>query len=131
MDKIILNGMQFYGFHGVLPEEKKVGQPFIVSVELPFDLTAAGVSDNLQDTISYADVYSKIKKIVEEKSFDLIEALAHHIAVTLLRDYDIPRVRVIIDKPQAPVAGGILAARVEILREENDEFKLGLLKFGQ
>lgn len=131
MDKIVLNGMQFYGYHGVLPEEKKVGQPFIVSVELPFDLTAAGVSDDLKDTISYAEVYGEVKKIVEEKQFNLIEALAHDIAITLLQKYDIPRVRVIIDKPQAPVGGGILAARVEILREENDEFKLGLLKFGE
>jgi len=131
MDRIVLNGMQFYGYHGVLPEERQVGQPFIVSVELPYDLSVAGVSDSLTDTISYAEVYEHVRQIVEGKRYNLIEALAHEIAVTLLRTYEIPRIKVVIDKPQAPVPGGTLAARVEIMREENDEFKLGLLELGQ
>ncbi|MGI6065071.1 MAG: dihydroneopterin aldolase [Bacillota bacterium] len=131
MDKIVLRDMKFYGYHGVLPAEKAVGQPFIVSVEIFTDLTQAGLTDNLEDTINYAQIYREIKEIVEGKSFNLIEALGQEIAVALLRLYEIPKVKVIIDKPEAPVPGGTLEARVEIMRVKNDEFKLGLLKLGQ
>lgn len=131
MDKIVLRDMKFYGYHGVYQEEKEVGQHFIVSVEMFVDLTAAGLSDNLEDTINYAEAYEAIKQIVEKERYNLIETLGNEIAVMLLRRFDIPKVKVIIDKPEAPLPEGTLAARVEIVREENDEFKLGLLKFGK
>lgn len=131
MDKIVLRDMKFYGYHGVFQEEREVGQNFIVSVEMFTDLMTAGLSDNLEDTINYAEAYEIIKQIVEKERFNLIETLGNEIAVMLLRRFDIPKVKVIIDKPEAPLPGGTLAARVEIVREENDEFKLGLLKFGK
>lgn len=131
MDKIVLRDMKFYGYHGVLPEEKAVGQPFIVSVEIFTDLTQAGLTDNLENTINYAQAYQEIKTIVEGKSFNLIEALGQEIAVALLRLYEVPKVKVIIDKPEAPVPGGTIGARIEIIREKDYEFKLGLLKLGQ
>lgn len=120
MDKIVLPRMEFYGYHGVLKEEKRVGQPFIISVEMYLDLFPAGISDDLNKTVNYAEAYMEIKKIVEEKNFDLIEALAHHIAVMLLERYEISSVKVIVDKPMAPLPGGNLAARVEIQREKNN-----------
>lgn len=121
LDKIILPRMDFYGYHGVFKEEKQVGQPFIISVEMMLDLVPAGVTDDLTKTINYAEAYFEIKKIVEDKNFDLIEALAHNIALMLLDKYQIGRVKVVIDKPAAPLPGGSLAARVEIEREKKDE----------
>lgn len=118
VDKIVLPRMDFYGYHGVLKEEKRVGQPFIIGVEMYLDLLPAGVSDDLTKTVNYAEAYRKIKGIVEEKNFDLIEALAHDIAITLLACYEINKVKVVVDKPMAPLTGGSLAARVEIEREK-------------
>ncbi|WP_089609418.1 dihydroneopterin aldolase [Dehalobacterium formicoaceticum] len=118
MDKIILSGMEFYGYHGVLKEEKRVGQPFIIGVEMFLDLLPAGVSDDLTKTVHYGEAYLAIKKIVEEENFDLIEALAQRIGEMLLQEYPLQKVRVIVDKPLAPVPGGNLAARIEIEREK-------------
>ncbi|WP_236860090.1 dihydroneopterin aldolase [Candidatus Formimonas warabiya] len=131
MDKIVLPRMEFYGYHGVLEQEKKVGQPFIICVEMYLDLAPAGMADDLSQTVNYAEAYQEIKKIVQEQRFDLIEALAHAIAILVLSRYDIGKVRVIVDKPLAPLPGGSLAARVEIEREKKDACKLGLLKPGQ
>lgn len=75
MDKIYLNELVFYGYHGVLKEETKLGQTFRVSLILDF-LPKAGISDSVEDTVSYADVYETVKEIVEGKPFKLIEALA-------------------------------------------------------
>ena len=51
MDKIILNGCRFYGYHGAFAEEQTLGQIFVVDLELAVDLTKASQSDNLDDTV--------------------------------------------------------------------------------
>lgn len=56
-DKLILRGLKFHGFHGVKPEERKLGQKFLVDVDAWMDLRAAGKSDNLSNTVSYTDIY--------------------------------------------------------------------------
>ena len=80
MDKIILNNLGFYGYHGVLSEEKSLGQKFFIDVELLLDTKKAGKSDDMNQSVSYADVYDVIKDITENKKFNLIEALAENIA---------------------------------------------------
>uniref|UniRef100_A0ABL6WF27 dihydroneopterin aldolase n=1 Tax=Cannabis sativa TaxID=3483 RepID=A0ABL6WF27_CANSA len=56
-DKLILRGLMFHGYHGVKPEENKLGQKFLVDIDAWLDLRSAGASDNLSDTISYTDIY--------------------------------------------------------------------------
>ena len=56
-DKLILRGLKFHGFHGVKPEEKKLGQKFLVDVDAWMDLRMAGKSDLLSDTVSYTNIY--------------------------------------------------------------------------
>lgn len=76
MDKIYLNELVFYGYHGVLAEETKLGQTFRVSLILGLSTKKAGISDSVDDTVSYAEVYETVKEIVEGTPFKLIEALA-------------------------------------------------------
>ena len=76
LDKIYLNELEFYGYHGVLEEEKRLGQRFRINVVLEMNLRKAGETDDLNETISYAEVYTVCKEIAEGKSYDLIEALA-------------------------------------------------------
>ena len=66
-DRIILNEMNFFAYHGVYPDEKKNGQNFIVDLELYTDLSTAGKSDNLKHTIDYSNVYEIIKQIMETR----------------------------------------------------------------
>lgn len=120
MDKIILKNLAFYGYHGVLAEENTLGQKFYVDIELYLNLKKAGMSDNIEDTISYAQVYEKVKNIVENKRFNLLEALAENIALTILdHDCQINQVFVQLRKPEAPVNGIYDYFAVEIRRKQN------------
>lgn len=65
MDYIHLNEMAFYGYHGVLEEETRLGQRFSVTVSLATDLQQAGETDDLAKTVNYAEVYELCKGIVE------------------------------------------------------------------
>lgn len=56
-DKLILRGLKFHGFHGVKPEERKLGQKFLIDVDAWMDLRPAGKTDRLGDTISYTEIY--------------------------------------------------------------------------
>ncbi|TGA96544.1 2-amino-4-hydroxy-6-hydroxymethyldihydropteridine diphosphokinase [Sporolactobacillus shoreae] len=125
-DKIILSQMSFYGYHGALPEENKIGQRFLVDAELEADLYAAGASDSLEQTINYAEVYGLVRDIVEGPVFKLIEAVAERIAEELLNTYSQAascRIRVI--KPDPPIAGHYESVAVEIERKRSTSY-LGL-----
>lgn len=117
MDKIILKNMAFYAYHGVNPEENVLGQRFDVDVVLLADLTAAGKSDAIEDTVSYAKAYKLVLKIVTENEFKLLEALAQKIADELLGQFAlVQEVEVTVKKPQAPVNGIYDYFAVEIRR---------------
>jgi 7,8-dihydroneopterin aldolase/epimerase/oxygenase len=103
MDRIVLNRMQFFGYHGAIPEENKLGQRFYIDVELFLDLEPAGRSDDLSLTINYAEVYGKVKEIAEGRPFQLIEALAEQVASVLLQTYtSIYEIAVRVTKPHPP-----------------------------
>ena len=106
MDKILMNDMIFYAYHGVLEEEKKLGQKFIISIELMLELKTAGLSDDVSDTVSYADVYEDVKKIICGDKFNLIEKLAEEISSVVLTKYSLVReIKIKVLKPEAPVNG--------------------------
>ncbi|KAG0585348.1 hypothetical protein M758_2G004400 [Ceratodon purpureus] len=97
-DRIMLRGMLFHGYHGVLAEENKLGQKFLVDVDAWMDLSKAGESDEMGDSVSYADIYKQIKAIVEGPPFKLVESVANAIAKALLSAHpSISDVRVKMD----------------------------------
>ena len=105
MDTITIKGMHFYGYHGCLPEEQRTGQPFHVDAVLYADLSKAGASDELNDTIDYSRVYQLVQSIVEGRTYRLIERLAAVIADEVLAGFPVDAVRVAVHKPQAPIGG--------------------------
>ena len=116
-DKIRLKGMVFYGHHGGSPAEREVGQRFVVDLEVERDLSLAGASDNLDDTVNYTALYRAIKEIVEGPSRNLLESLAHAIAQKVLEQFPVESVRVNVKKPNPPIKGAVLSgASVEIFR---------------
>ena len=109
--------MRFYGFHGLHDEERKTGQYFLVNLECITNLNKAGVSDNIEDTINYSDIYQKVRRIIEGTPRNLLEAVAEEIADVLISDYPIKNVTIKISKPDLVLKGGYLdSAGIEIVR---------------
>jgi dihydroneopterin aldolase len=109
--------IQFYGKHGVMAEENQLGQRFYVSLTMRLDLSVAGQTDRLEETVNYAEVYTLVKKIVEGETYRLIEALAETIASRLLDSYArIMEVTVRVVKPHPPIHIIFDGVAVEITR---------------
>jgi dihydroneopterin aldolase len=124
-DEILLEGMRFYAYHGVNPEERALGQRFTVDTVLAVDLRRPGQSDDLVDTVSYSAVYKLVRRIVEGEPRNLIEAVAESIAGEILTSFpSVQRVSVTVRKPEAPMKGSMLdAAGVRITRWRMDGSK--------
>lgn len=119
-DRIVLEGMVFFGHHGALKEERALGEQFEVDVEMETSLLKAGVSDALADTINYGDVYAAVREIVEGPSVQLLERLADRIASRIIGDFSPDAVRIRVRKPRKPVRGGVMASvGIEIYRERS------------
>jgi dihydroneopterin aldolase len=117
IDKIYVTGMEFWGYHGVYPEENKLGQRFRVDVILETDLKQAGKTDELDDTVNYAKVYTICKEIVEGKPYKLIEAVAENLASELLKEFStVLYCTVKVVKPDPPIPGHYKSVAVEIKR---------------
>lgn len=120
LDKIIIQGIVFYGYHGATLEEQKLGQKFIVDVELHLDLKAVGISEKLGDTIDYRQVYELVKNIQEKRKYKLIETLASDIADAILGKTRAIEVVVRVKKPQVPIGGIVDYVGVEITRRKKE-----------
>lgn len=117
MDKILFKGMKFYAYHGVFPEENKLGQIYVVDLEVGINLRLAGETDQLDETINYADLYQLVKDIVENEQFKLIESVAEKIASQALISFlKMNEILVRVTKPTPPIPGHYDAVAVEIRR---------------
>lgn len=117
MDTIKLKNMAFYGYHGNLAEEQKIGQRFYVDAVLYLDLTKAGQTDDINDTINYAEVYEQVKAVVEGTSCCLIERVASLILEKLWNGHrGVVGLSVTVRKPEAPVPGVLDYVEVTVNR---------------
>jgi dihydroneopterin aldolase / 2-amino-4-hydroxy-6-hydroxymethyldihydropteridine diphosphokinase len=118
-DVIRLTGVRAFGHHGVLDHEKRDGQDFVVDVTLTLDLRPAGTSDDLAQTVNYAEVAADVVGVVTGPPRDLIETVAEEIAARALARPLVEAVEVTVHKPQAPV--GVPFGDVEVVvRRERD-----------
>ena len=115
LDIIKLHNAVFYAYHGALTDEQTLGGKFEVDVELHCDLTAAKETDDLKQTVNYEQVYSLMKRIVTEKKYYLIEALAHSIGQGILSGFpQVQKAIVRVRKPGAPIHGVVDTIEVHI-----------------
>jgi 7,8-dihydroneopterin aldolase/epimerase/oxygenase len=102
-DRIEIKGIEVLARHGVLEHEKREPQIFRIDLTLYLDLSAAGASDDLADTVDYGTLVRVTHDLVQDESHDLIEAVADQIATNLLAEHPVDRVTVTVHKPQAPI----------------------------
>ncbi|MCD8503334.1 MAG: dihydroneopterin aldolase [Bacillaceae bacterium] len=121
MDRIFLNGLDFYGYHGVFAEEQKLGQRFVLDIVLLVDLKQACDSDELRMTVNYGEVYEKVKSIVEGKPFKLIEALAGKVSQEILGHFSLVQSCIVkVTKMNPPINGHYHSVSVEIERSRHE-----------
>jgi dihydroneopterin aldolase len=116
MDRILLNGLVFFGRHGCHQAEKELGQKFVVDIELECDLRDAGRSDQLDDTLDYVAMYNAARDILEGEPVQLLETLAQRIADFALQDGRVTSAWVRVRKPHIALPGALDFIGVEITR---------------
>ena len=123
MDVIKIRDLEIYGHHGVMKEENVLGQKFLVSLALYTDTRAAGESDNLADSVNYAEVSYLVKEQMEKETYRLIEAAAEQLAKKILLKFPlVKKVEVEIKKPWAPI-GSKMGDRKAYLEAAIEELK--------
>ncbi|HEY0449130.1 dihydroneopterin aldolase [Actinophytocola sp.] len=102
-DRITLTGLRVRGHHGVLEQERRDGQDFLVDVTVWVDLVKAGDTDDIDETVHYGDLAVRVAEIVGGEPRDLIETVGAEVATDVMRDERIHAVEVTIHKPHAPI----------------------------
>jgi dihydroneopterin aldolase len=119
-DAIFIRGLVVHAHHGVMSHEEKVGQRFVIDLELEIDLASAGLSDRLADTASYSAIVDTATRAFTHQSYRLVEAAAARVAEAVLAAFPkIATVRVTVHKPHAPIAAIFGDVGVTILRRRN------------
>jgi dihydroneopterin aldolase len=119
-DAIFITGLLIHAHHGVMPHEEKVGQRFVIDLELATDLAQAAASDKLVDTVSYASIVEAVTRAFTARSYRLVEAAAGAIAAEVLSAFPrIASVRVTVHKPHAPIAAIFNDVGVTIWRKRH------------
>ena len=116
-DTIFVSGLLIHAHHGVMAHEAKVGQRFVIDMEIAIDLARAAASDKLVDTVSYASIVETVTQAFTAKSYRLVEAAAGAVADAVLgASTRITAVKVTVHKPHAPIAAIFSDVGVTILR---------------
>lgn len=124
-DTISLVGIVLYGYHGARPEERTLGQRFLVDVDLHTDLQLASRSDDLTNTVNYSEVYKIVEEIIGGDPVNLLETLAERIAKAVLARFSlVHETRVRVAKPSVAIAGSVLReAAVSVVRSRTTPTK--------
>ncbi len=121
MEKIIVKGLRLKAYHGVNPEEKINGQMFELDITALIDAKSANVSDELDDTVSYAKIIKTARAVFTAESYNLIEYAANKVAKAIMEEYPkLESVTVLLKKPEAPISADFdyVAVEESITREE-------------
>jgi len=116
---IELKSMKFYAYHGVSKQETKVGNTFVVDVSYSYPMDKACQSDDIQDTVNYADVYKVVKSEMKRPS-KLIEHLTARISAKLKSEFpQLTYLKISVSKLNPPLEGEVYCASVTIEKEFN------------
>ncbi len=103
-DKILITGIQALGYHGLLEDERKNGQLFVVDAEVELDLSEAAKNDYIKKSVDYNALAILIHSEITGPAVNLIESLAHRIGIKVLETFkEIDEIKVTVHKPKAPI----------------------------
>ncbi|HUF77025.1 MAG TPA: dihydroneopterin aldolase [Longimicrobiales bacterium] len=119
MDRLLVPELRLQARVGVGEEERARAQRVVLGIELHLDLSRAGTSDDLRDTVDYEAVCELADQIVRARPFELIEAIAEEVAAALLERFDVAEARVRVRKPGALARWGVPYAEVEVRRRRD------------
>lgn len=114
MDKIFLSGLEVETIIGIWDWERKIRQTVVIDLEMAADVAKAAETDSIEGTLNYKNVAKRLQSFVADSEFQLVETLAERIAGIVTDEFDVPWVKVRINKP-----GAIRGARdvgIEIIR---------------
>jgi len=120
-DVMFLTGLLIHAHHGVMEHEERVGQRFILDLELSLDLGDAARSDKLADTVSYAAIAETATRAFTAQSHKLVEAAAGAVADAILAGFArVTVVKITVHKPHAPIAATFADVGVTLVRTCSD-----------
>ena len=123
MDKIIIKELNIYANHGVYDEEKEKGQNFYINASFYMDTYFAGLTDDLEQSVSYALLCDRIVELVTMNTYDLLETVAEQtVRIRLLENHRIQEIEFEIRKPEAPIAHLFESVSIKIKRAWNQVF---------
>jgi dihydroneopterin aldolase len=114
-----LRGLELFGFHGVLADERERGQRFLVDLDLELEEETAAVvaaSDRIEDAVDYRDVVGVVQEVSDMQAYRLLEAFATALAETLLARFPLAGVNVRVRKPDVVLALPVEHAAVVVER---------------
>ena len=100
-DKIFLSGLTADCIIGIWDWERKVKQKVVIDLEMAADIRRAAASDRIEDTLDYKKVSKRLQQFVEASQFQLVETLTDRIAQLVITEFDVPSVRVRLNKQGA------------------------------
>jgi 7,8-dihydroneopterin aldolase/epimerase/oxygenase len=120
-DSIFVTGLLIHAHHGVMEHEERVGQRFMIDLEVALDLAAAARSDKLSDTVSYSAIVETATAAFTSRNYRLVEAAAASIADAILAKFArITSVHITVHKPHAPMAAIFGDVGVTLKRSRHD-----------
>jgi len=118
---IFVNGLVLHAYHGVMPHEAKVGQPFVLDLMIDIDLAEASRTDTLKHTVSYEQLVKTTSDAFSARRYRLVEAAAGAVADAVLDRYPLVQsIRVTVRKPHAPIAATFDDVGVIITRARHE-----------
>ena len=116
-DVILLEGIQIPAALGVTAAERRMRRPVTLDIEVERDLSAAGRSDSIRQTVNYKRIFDVAEDVAGNQEHKLVESLGQHIAEALLEKFPVDAVTVTVRKPK-PIAGVLDYAGIRIRREQ-------------
>jgi dihydroneopterin aldolase len=120
MDHIRISRIGIFAYHGLHPEENRLGQRFYISLDCGLDLKPAGTADDFEMTVCYATLAERVQEVAVSRQFKTLEGLAEAIAAECLREFArLQSITVTVDKPGAPVPAILDGISVAITRNRH------------
>ena len=122
---LFIDNLEVFANHGLFEEENRLGQKFIFDIECEFNYKKAMFSDEMTDSISYADIAEVVVKTATTNTFNLLERLAGEILKNIFTEFSqIENIKLKINKPAAPVRHHFEKCGVEVKISREEFYRL-------